>query len=547
MMRSMYASVSGLKVHQMMMDVIGNNISNINTIGYKGNRVTFKQMLSQTLRGASAPNMEQGKGGTNPIQIGLGVSLGSIDTDMTSGNLQPTGKQSDVAIQGDGFFIVSDGQQDFYTRAGSFSFDKEGYLFSSTNGYRIQGWVADETGNLGNIGPDNITDIILDKSMNPQATTFIDYQGNLNASAENTIEFSPNKIKVSMAGISDGVSISLKKTPDYNRWEFEISCDDSNSEFLVNGTPSPDGNILKGYITLNADGEIVSIEDQSLNDLTTPGILEVDVKGSGNIVTFDLPAAGDDINGVPFFAGTANVEEMTCQYELNAQRSITANVYDTLGKQHSVTFTLVKTNHNRWEIREDSIRVSDGSEPTAGFLGGIDHIVTFNDYGEITGGQNLDLTFSPYGGGSEQTIRLDFSPLTQFDGNMTADFGNVDGYPKGEFQSFVIDPNGIITGSFSNGQNKVLAKIAMAMFSNPAGLIRDGELLKVSNNSGLPRVGEPGVNGRGTLAPGNLEMSNVDLAQQFTEMITAQRGFQANSKLITTSDEMMQQLVNLKR
>ncbi len=541
MMRSMYASVSGLKVHQTMMDVIGNNISNVNTIGYKGSRVTFKEMLNQTLRGASAPDMEQGKGGTNPLQVGLGVSLGSIDADMTSGNLLPTSKQSDVAIQGDGFFIVSDGQQDYYTRVGSFSFDKEGYLYSSINGYRVQGWVADERGNLGTIGPDNITDIVLDKSMTPQSTQFIDYEGNLNAAAENKMEFSPSKVKVTNAGgDSDTISISLKKTEDYNRWEFELTCDDPTSE--INGSGD---NSLMGYIALNADGEVISIEDGSGNDLIASGI-QIDVKGSGDIANIALPTAGNDLNEVVFLSG--DVEDMSAKYELNAQRTITANVYDTLGKQHAVSFTMVKTNHNRWELREDSVQVSDGSQPGAGFLGGVDpHIITFDDFGEITGGQNLDLTFTPFGGGADQTIRLDFTALTQFEGNMTADFGTIDGYPQGDFQSFVIDPSGTITGSFSNGQTKVLAKVSMAMFSNPAGLTRDGELFTVSNNSGLPRIGEPGVNGRGSLAPGNLEMSNVDLAQQFTDMITSQRGFQANSKIITTSDEMLQQVVNMKR
>lgn len=657
MMRSMYASVSGLKVHQTMMDVIGNNISNINTLGYKGSRITFKEMLSQTMKGASAPDAERGTGGTNPVEIGLGVSLGSIDSDMSSGNLQPTGKQSDVAIQGDGFFVVNDGKQDFYTRAGSFSFDKEGYLFSSVNGFRVQGWVADEDGNLNNIGPDTVTEVILDKSMNPDKTKNITYNGNLNSAKENSLTFKPQKIKGVIAGLKDNISISFNNTGEYNRYQFNLATDNGSSDFIVNSTigggigdmtisqntnstelddyiisfvdsqdtatgvqsvtidkitktitvdadlddgagggaptlndlttaintqlttdgfaaqidtPTVSGtfagneadliekaitlsgnNVVSGYLTLDEEGNVTSVEDMAGNDLGAASSFQLDVQGTGNNISLNFPAIGASINNTPFIAGIdaggTELEEMTAEYTLEAERSITANIFDSLGKQHTVNFSLEKIDDDQWKIKETNVEVSDGSRPASGFLGGEDHIISFDDEGNVTDGEKLTFSFDPYGGLETQTIELDFTDLTQFAGNMTADFDTIDGYPQGEFQSFSIDPSGTITGSYSNGQSKVLGKLALAMFSNPAGLSREGGLMSVSNNSGLPRIGQPGVNGRGKLAPGTLEMSNVDLAQQFTEMITAQRGFQASSKVISTSDQMMQQLVNLQR
>lgn len=546
MMRSMFASVSGLKVHQTKMDVIGNNISNVNTLGYKGSRATFKETLSQTMRNATAPDEERGTGGTNPVQVGLGVDLGSIDADMSSGNLQPTGKQSDVAIQGDGLFIVNDGSQDYYTRAGSFSFDKEGYLFNSSNGYRVQGWKAEEDGSLNNIGPDNIGDIMLDKTMNPDQTENVSFNGNLNMAEKNKFTFNPNKIKVTDGGISDNLSIDLSETSDYNTYDFELT-GNSTTTFNVGGS-----NVLTGTIELDHEGNVVNLtgdDGAATVDLTTPGALEVDL-GTGPI-TLDLPAAGDNMKNTPFIAeidtaGT-QVEEMGSRYELNAKRTVSVDVFDSMGKQHSVNLDFAKTDHNRWLIKEDNITVSDGTEPAAGFLNGNDHVVAFDKDGNVVDGENLNLSFEPHGGLDVQQLNLDFSDISQYAGNMTADFSDLDGYPVGEFQSLAIDTGGNISGSFSNGQSKVLGKIGLAMFSNPSGLAKEDGLMTESNNSGQARVGIPGVNGRGKLAPGSLEMSNVDLAEQFTEMISSQRGFQASSKLITTSDEMLQQLVNMKR
>ncbi|MGM0471502.1 MAG: flagellar basal-body rod protein FlgF [Bacillota bacterium] len=416
MMRSMYAGVSGLKAHQTKMDVIGNNISNVNTTGYKGSRATFQEMLSQTIEGASSP--QDGRGGTNPQQVGLGTQLGSIDTNMGTGNQQSTGKTSDLAIDGEGFFILNDGSKNVYTRAGNLTFDESGHLVNSSSGNRVKGWQATEDGTIAETNEDNLEDLSLDESMSGEATSEMVFTGNLDSETE---------------------------------------------------------------------------------------------------------------------AGTGEVKH-----------TITADVYDSLGAEHSVTLGMKKSGDNQWEINSGDIDVSDGANIS---LDSDPHTVNFNEDGEITNGEELELTFDPTGGANTgQTINLDFSDLTQFAGSTTAEKDSVNGYAQGSLQDFTIDGSGTITGSYDNGYNKTLAKIGVAQFQNPEGLSREGgTMFDVSNNSGEANIGQAGAGGRGMLKPGSLEMSNVDLARQFSEMITAQRGFQGNSKAITTSDEMLQTLVNLKR
>ena len=409
MIRSMYSGVSGLKVHQNQMDVIGNNISNVNTTGFKGSRVTFKEMLNQTLSGASSP--QEGRGGTNPKQIGLGVQLGSIDTNMGQGSLQSTGKMTDMAIQGNGFFIVNDGSENYYTRAGNIDFDEEGYLVNTANGNRVQGWTADENGEFSGLTVDNMGDIDFDQTMDANASSNITTDGNLDASS----------------------------------------------------------------------------------------------------------AAGD-----------------------------TEIIFDSLGFEHDVNLELEKVSTNEWRLINTNSVDINGNFPTN--AGDFPHIINFDSDGIITGGQNLDVTFDPGTGANTQTVTLDFSRLSQFAGDSTADVRTVDGYGEGELKDFTLNEEGVIIGSYDNGYNKDLARIGLANFANPAGLQKAGDtMFSVSNNSGDPQVGAAGVGGRGTISSGTLEMSNVDLAEQFTKMITSQRGFQANSKMITTSDEMLQGLVNMKR
>ncbi|NLM96251.1 MAG: flagellar hook protein FlgE [Halanaerobiaceae bacterium] len=437
MLRSMYSGVSGLKAHQIKMDVIGNNIANVNTIGFKSSRVNFKEMLNQTLQGASAPAEDGTRGGMNPQQIGLGVGIGSIDVNHTQGNLQPTGKTEDLAIDGNGFFVLSNGSQNFYTRSGALTLDEDGNLVNSTNGLKLQGWMADASGNINT--NQRLEDIIIPigTSMGPRATTMVSFGKNLNSEVEDYVDedTTPDSRRTATIDVFDSlgtqhtISIEFRKlsTAD-NIWEWTVE-------------PAPGSNA---------------------------GITDADnIQGSGTIT------------------------------------------FTPEGKFDSFTSDTVN---------------ADG-----------DYCISFNPIG------------TSEGSASPQEIIIDFSGMTQYADPYTVDGITADGYSNGELKSYSINDAGIITGSYSNGLTRAIGQIAIASFNNPAGLTKEGDVFVSSPNSGIPQIGVANSAGRGKIASGSLEMSNVDLAEQFTEMITTQRGFQANSKIITTGDEMLQELVNLKR
>jgi len=412
MMRSLFAGVSGMRNHQVRMDVIGNNIANVNTLGFKASRVTFEEALSQLVRGASRPGAtgSASVGGRNPMQVGLGVNLGSIDRLFTQGNLENTGVTTDLAIQGDSLFVLSDGSRYYYTRAGNFQIDGSGRLVSATNGLTVQGRIA-----VDGVLTDQIGDIVLPigQSAPARATSTVRLAGNLDAQA--------------------------------------------------------------------ADG-------------TT--------------------------------------------------RETTITVYDSLGTTHELRVVFTK-NGPAWDLSV----FADGGTTAIGT-----GTVTFTADGRLDSPQSQSVSFDPGNGANTLNIDLVFGTpggldgLTGFGGAMTAVLREQDGYPAGEFEGITIDRTGTITGSFSNGTVMTLAQIALADFSNPAGLYSDGgNMYTESPNSGAPVIGFAGESSPSTIASGTLEMSNVDLAQEFTNMIITQRGFQSNARVISSSDEMLQELVNLKR
>jgi len=515
----MYAGVSGLKAHMNKMDIVGNNISNVNTTGYKNSRATFKTMLSQTIQGASAPQDE--RGGTNPQQIGLGTTLGSIDKDMGQGNLKSTGKNTDLAIQGNGFFVLNGGGSNLYTRAGSLTFDRDGYLVNSTNGYRLQGWQADSKGDIDTNS--ELEDITLKQNMEADATENVKYAGNL--SSTNSLELNSSTIAIEdHTGSNRTADLSLNKTGSLT-WDFTV--EEPNSGASDSGT-----------IELDNNGEIVGAG--------TTANVTLDTNGDGtDDETINLPGDGTDINSNDLFSAANSGDAVGAEFDLGEARTITTPVYDSLGKEHTVSLTMQKAGGN-WEIDTSSVSVSDASSVT--FNGGSDHTISFNADGKVDSGGSADLEFTPSGGASNADISLDFSNLTQFAGDMTADVDTVDGYQAGSLKKFSIGQSGVITGHYDNGKRQTVGQMALANFNNPAGLNEEADtMFRESNNSGQAKIGSPNSGGFGNLKAGTLEMSNVDLSRQFTEMITTQRGFQANSKTISTSDQILNELVNLKR
>ncbi|MBU7008273.1 flagellar hook protein FlgE [Phosphitispora fastidiosa] len=428
MMRSMFSGVSGLRNHQLRMDVIGNNIANVNTIGYKRARVTFQDMLSQNIRGASSP--QGGKGGTNPQQIGLGMTVNSIDILHTQGSSETTGKVTDMMVDGDGFFMVGDGNNTFYTRAGNFDFDSAGNLISPS-GLMVKGWMADDSsGDIDTTGAISGIQIPKGQAIQPQETQNISLVGNLDA----------------------------------------------------------------------------------------------------NAVTYDDTVTPPTGTTVP----------------------VSLTVYDSLGNSWPLTLHLDKDSASgQWLVT----RIDNPGWTTAPSVSG--GPIIFDSTGKLTaaGDGPLVITGAPPNANAfvagTNPITVDISSLTGYasdSGESNVELNSQDGYSSGVLNGYSIDKTGIVTGRFSNGLTKQLAQVTLANFNNPAGLMKVGENNYVSsNNSGQAQIGTAGSGGRGDISPGKIEMSNVDLSQEFTDMIVTQRGFQANSRIITVSDEMLQELVNLKR
>jgi flagellar hook protein FlgE len=383
------------------MDVVSNNISNVNTTGYKGSSVVFEDTLSQMVGQPSSPNAALG--GLNPQQVGLGVQLGGINTNFAQGSAQNTGKVTDLMIQGDGFFVLRNGTQQQFSRAGAFTFDSTGTLVNPS-GMRVQGWPAANGVVNSNAAPADIV-IPAGTLAPPTASTNATIAGN-------------------------------------------IAIDPTNTDVLTFGPTVYD-----------AQGKAHNLTITLTNDGT----------GAYDVAIVDAVGGETATNGKVVFDAAGN--------------------YDPVASTPS------------------SVALADGTN-----------------------------------------VVIDLTKATHFGGPKSLNVTAVDGAPAGTLQGFQIGTDGSITGSFSNGQKMLLGQVALANFTNPAGLEKAGDSAYVaSTNSGPVQINAPGAGGVGTILAGALEMSNVDLAQEFTNLIIAQRGFQANSRVITTSDQILQDLVDIKR
>lgn len=522
MMRSLYSGVSGLKNHQTRMDVVGNNISNVNTTGFKSSRVTFADTLSQTLSGAASA--ADGKGGTNPKQIGLGSAVSAIDTLFTDGSVQSTGVNTDLCLSGNGLFIVGKGNSDvYYTRNGNFKFDAEGNYVTS-DGYFVKGWIANN-GSLNTTSATTYIKIPAGKSMEAKATTQVTYTNNLDAS-EPMIE--------SIIGKTYSVvqPSAIQATADMN---LIITCDDGN-EYTVQVGDSPNSyNINDNY--------------------TPPGGATVKVQ---KIQESYLKATATTDNVLTIKLSDGTIQTVTDgSYAKDKSMPITTivTIYDSLGNTHDVPLYFVKsdinsTQGNTWKlmVNQDGsgtvdIKGADGKTTTVEMP---DVEIQFSTDGKfVSGNGTVTLTLNN-GATGTQRVAVSLSALTQYSGSNTA-FGTNDGNAQGTLKSLSIDSSGVITGTYTNGINQAEAQVAIAQFNNAAGLTKEGNsLYKESNNSGTPNIKTANDLGC-TITPAALEMSNVDMASELTDMIVTQRGYQSNSKIITVSDELLETLINMKR
>ena len=514
MMRSLYSGVSGLKNHQTRMDVVGNNISNVNTTGFKSSRVTFSDTLSQTLSGASAPT--ENRGGTNPKQIGLGSATSAIDTLFTDGSVQSTGVNTDLCLSGNGLFIVKDGNLSYYTRNGNFKFDKEGYYVNS-DGLKVQGWSATTPGDAINTNgqPSEIC-IPAGKTMAASATKVATFSKNLDA-AEPMIK----EMSITLA-TGDSYTVAAKK-PYAVGTEYEVKNVDGGTKKVT--LEDPKGN----SITIDvADPAKYTVGDKVKSNSAT-------LKMTDGTITTETSGAFTLGNSKP--------------------KTTIATVYDSLGNAHNVTIYMTKTEvssttGNKWTISLDpagtgkqTITESDGTTTTV-TMNDLD--LQFNVNGGLTKGSGSATLNLTNGAGDNQSVNLTFDDVTQYAGSSTA-FATTDGNAAGTLKSVSIDSSGVITGTYTNGLNVQEAQVAIAQFNNASGLTKTGNSLYTeSNNSGTPNIGTISDLGC-TVTPSSLEMSNVDMASELTDMIVTQRGYQSNSKIITVSDELLETLINMKR
>lgn len=506
MLRSLYAGVSGLRNNQVRMDVIGNNIANVNTVAFKAGRVTFKEGFAQLLQGASRPPGDQG--GINPVQIGLGMQIGSIDQIFNQGNLETTGLNTDVAIQGDSFFVVRKGNQSFYSRAGNFQVDANGQLVSPANGFIVQGRMYDN-----GLPLDGIQDIKLPfgQKVSAKPTTEAMLAGNLNASAP-----------VFQGDFNDPL---VRADPiNEKAWtETQIGVFDSQ------GT--------KHDVKLQMWKTGPNEWDWRIDPIASAQTFEVETDGASPPSPVAIPA-------IP--SGYEILPENVKVYSSTGVEYVEGTDYTYDASSNTVTFTASMPQNSM--IRVGYFMSPTGTLPTGENSG----TFTFDQTGILNTNVVASLNFGVPGA---NPVRIDLklgggvNGLTQFAStSSTAVLRDQNGYTAGTLQNFSIDRFGLITGFFTNGTTNPLARIVLADFNNPSGLLRIGDnMYQESANSGSGVLGFALEGSQSQMTSGALEMSNVDLAQEFTNMIVAQRAFQANGKVVSTSDDLLQELMQIKR
>ena len=471
MLRSLFSGVAGLQNHQVRMDVIGNNIANVNTTGFKRGRVNFQDLLYQQMSGASRPNGDVG--GINPKEIGLGMSIASVDTIQNQGSLQTTGVSTDLAVQGNGFFVLKKGEQTMYTRAGDFSIDTDGRLVNGS-GLRVQGWLTQNVNGREVLSTSGqLHDLVIPVgSKDPaRATARVDLACNLD---KRTPEI-PNDPNVGA------------ETKEQGTWRIEEKLYDSFGQIH------------------NLRVEFTKVPGAQAGQPGAPNQWNA-------TVTVDPEAATATNTSVAMGQpATGGANSFRVEFD---NKGLLQRVTDAQGAQGPATGAL-------------DIGVSfdvQGATATAG----------------AATRQNFRLNLGSVGSAT--------NTVTQFAERSSTKVFNQDGYGMGYLNSFSIDRNGGVTAAYSNGSSRSIGQIALGSFTNPNGLEKVGETNFVqSNNSGMANIGPSGIAGKGAVIAGTLEMSNVDLADQFVDMIVTQRGFQANSRTIQTADQILQELLSLKR
>lgn len=567
MMRSLYSGVAGLKTHQTRMDVIGNNIANVNTTAYKSSSMTFSELMSQTTQKASGANATTGVGGTNAKQIGLGVKAGAINTAITTqGSAQSTGNPFDIMITGDNFFVVSNGSENFFTRDGSFYVDGAGNLAMTSIGYNVMGWGVDEE--TGNIKQDTVAALRIMSAANmtypPEATTQANISGILDENDKDVTSANGKTVNLNFfdaRGYSYTAKFTFKQSgePDVNVYSMELTKLLDSTGAAVDISALNFGNRtqqkMETKVTLNTDAYMWTGTKLQTKDGTTDVADLADIfNADGSLITpADDAAAKKQQEALDAIAAAYGYEGSTDEF---------LNLYITNSQDATQQLTIQDLLANKMKGQGDTLP-ADGSSITMEGRYFEGTTVAFNkDTGKLesVGGSTTNLSvnaaFSALGGNFSD-ITIDLSECNNYDNKGTstigATSGDLDGLGTGrrlgEMIGVSIQKDGMIYASYDNGMTKLLGQIATAAFANASGLEKQGDnLYSATLNSGeFDGIGVDITAGGGYMSTGQLEMSNVDLSSEFTEMITTQRGFQANSRIITVSDTLLEELTNLKR
>ena len=545
------SGVTGLQAMQQMLNVVGNNLANANTTGFKEQDVQFSDLLYQTYQAATGATSTVG--GTNPVQVGTGVQVATIASNLQQGSLETTGNQLDLALQGNGYFVVNNGVQDLYTRAGSFGVDSQGFLVDPSTGARVQrfGTVGEGTATSPAFQTSGNEDIKIPNGTEipGQATTMITIQGNLPATAVGPLAQTLTTTQPFTSGGGAATGTTLLNSLDDNTAKYQ-----TGDSIQIQGTAA-NGTAVNTTLSVSATTTLADL----VNAINTnfPGSTAT-LNASGDLVvtsnTTGPSNLGLTISDAATNKGTTNWSNQNLAVTATGKNGDTATsgiqFYDAQGSAHTLTLTFQKQANNTWSMT-GSIPAADGTL-TNGVVSGI----TFNangSFNQVTGaGGTASMTVALAGQITPQTINFNlgtaggFGGLTQVGTDTSAAATQQNGYGAGTLSNVTIDQTGVINGVFSNGQVLAVGQLAIANFANAGGLSRTGNnYFALSSESGPPLIGSGKTGGRGSVQQSQLEDSNVDVSLEFTKLIIAQRGFELNAHSITAGDQVLQDLVNI--
>jgi len=536
-MSSVWASLSGIRAHQFMLDVIGNNLANVNTPGFKSSRVDFAEMMNQTLRPAASGT--ESVGGTNPIQIGLGVEVGAVTRDFSQGGLQDTGNPLDLAIDGRGFMVVSDGTRSVFIRTSAFTIDANNYLVDSVSGYRLL-----------NVDNQPIT-IPYDEQIPAKQTTSVHIAGNLSS-----VEDVPTtEVLASVSPFTAGGSPATAST-DLNALDSTTAAYSDGDQIVISGTDLSGAEITPVTFTYGAayDGTTLGDLVDAINGAYA-GEAVCSIDSSGNLI-LTADRTGEASLSLVLSDGAGAGQTDWARHALyvladgssGGTRRISARIYDSRGTAHVLTLTFERADEREWtmtaEMTDEDATVTSGTIQGIRFntdgsfnsVGGGSQQISI-DYGTAAEPQTITLSFGTAGG---------FDGLTMFGGPSTAAVTDQDGYAAGTLKSFSIGRDGTIQGIYTNGQRRKLSQIMVATFDNPEGLENIGRgAWAATINSGDPVYGAPLSGRAGAIASAVMEASNVQSAEELTKLIVAQHGFQLSTRAIAVSNRIVQDLATV--